>query len=45
LAEMQDRELATLYDYEVNGDLPYMLTKNTGASDWMVNKYMIRFFV
>ena len=43
LAQMVDRDLASKYNYETHVDLPFMLTKNRGQNEWMVNKYAFRF--
>mgnify|MGYP006901761139 CR=1 FL=1 len=42
--QMVDRDLAAKYNYDNHVDLPFMLTKNRGQNEWMVNKYAFRFF-
>jgi hypothetical protein len=39
---MTDQNLAKLYNYELNHDMPFYLTKNAGGLDWTVNKYLLR---
>jgi len=45
LSQMADRELAAKYDVDSHVDLPIMLTKTKGLNDWMVNKYVFRYYI